>query len=108
VQAAQPYPAVERLVADCRWPGASLCQRRQPPEAMAEGQRLQRLGPASDNRPPRQTDCQPRVYQRLRSEAIKYLKLFREQNANHLKQRRAIFFLESNPISSDNTQDPTI
>ena len=35
---------VERLVAD-KAGGASLCQRRQPPKAGAEGQRLQRLVP---------------------------------------------------------------
>jgi len=41
---------VERLVAN-KAGGASLCQRRQPPKAGAEGQRLQRLVSASDNRP---------------------------------------------------------
>jgi hypothetical protein len=35
---------VERLVAN-KAGGASLCQRRQPPKAGAEGQRLQRLVP---------------------------------------------------------------
>ena len=41
-KAAQPFPSVERTVAN-RAGEVSLCQRRQPPEAVAEGQRLQRL-----------------------------------------------------------------
>jgi hypothetical protein len=42
---------VERLVAN-KAGGASLCQRRQPPKAGAEGQRLQRLVPPATIGPP--------------------------------------------------------
>jgi len=46
VMEAQPFLPVERLVAN-KADGASLCQRRQPPKAGAEGQRLQRLAPSA-------------------------------------------------------------
>jgi hypothetical protein len=46
------FLSVERLVAN-KVGGASLCQRRQPPKAGAEGQRLQRLAPPATIGPPR-------------------------------------------------------
>ena len=56
-KAAQPFLSVERTVAN-RAGEVSLCQRRQPPEAVAEGQRLQRLAsPATIGHRVEWADC---------------------------------------------------
>ena len=86
-QAAQPFPSVERLVAN-RAGEASVCQRRQPPKAVAEGQRLQRLAsPATIGHRVGRAD---RTGMPDRLCAERTLKgCGREQTATHSAQRRA-------------------